>query len=89
MNTFLNMLTAIFYIAEQHGEELTYNAENNKIYKVLDRSAGVFTLLPLDGSEPPTYRFSQASLIFRADIAERSAKIGKITDTKIDSELSL
>lgn len=80
MNTFLNLLTAIFYIAEQHGEELTYNAENNKIYKVLDRSAGVFTLLPLDGSEPPTSHFSEASLIFRADIAERSAKIGQIRD---------
>jgi hypothetical protein len=68
------------YIAEQHGEELTYNAENNKIYKVLDRSAGVFTLLPLDGSEPPTSHFSEASLIFRNDIAERSAKIGQIRD---------
>jgi hypothetical protein len=68
------------YIAEQHGEELTYNAENNKIYKVLDKSAGVFTLLPLDGSEPPTSHFSEASLIFRADIANRTAKIGKITD---------
>ena len=79
MNTFLNLLTAIFYIAEQHGEELTYNAENNKIYKVLDRSAGVFTLLPLDGSEPPTSHFSEASLIFRADITDRSAKIGKLT----------
>ncbi len=79
MNTFLNLLTAIMYIAEQHGEELTYNAENNKIYKVIDKSAGVFTLLPLDGSEPPTSHFSEASLIFRNDIAERSAKIGKIT----------
>ena len=79
MNTFLNLLTAIFYIAEQHGEELTYNAENNKIYKVLDRSAGVFTLLPLDGSEPPTSHFSEASLIFRADIAKRSEKIGQLT----------
>ena len=79
MNTFLNLLTAIFYIAEQHGEELTYNAENNKIYKVLDKSAGVFTLLPLDGSEPPTSHFSETSLIFRNDIAERTAKIGKLT----------
>lgn len=79
MNTFLNLLTAIMYIAEQHGEELTYNAENNKIYKVIDKSAGVFTLLPLDGSEPPTSHFSEASLIFRADISESSAKIGKLT----------
>lgn len=79
MEMFLNLLNAIFYIAERHGEELTFNADTNKIYKVMDKSSGVFTLLPLDGSAAPTSIFSEASLIFRNDIAGRSAKLGRIT----------
>lgn len=79
MEMLLNLLNAIFYIAEQHGEELTFNADTNKIYKVIDRSSGVFTLLPLDGSDAPISIFSEQSLIFRNDIAGRSAKLGRIT----------
>jgi len=79
METFLNLLTAIFYVAAQHGEELCLNVENNKLYKVVDRDGGVITLLPLDGNEAPTAHFSEASLIFRNDITDRSAKIGKLT----------
>lgn len=76
--TFLNILSAIMYIAEKNGEEIIFNAENSKLYKVVDKSSGVFTLLPLDGSEPPTSLFSEAALITRNDIANRSAKIGRI-----------
>lgn len=78
-NALLNMLAAIMYIAEKHGETLCYNAETNKMYKVQDRSAGIITLLPLDGKEAPTTNFSDASLIFRADIENRSAKIGLLS----------
>lgn len=78
-NALLNMLAAIMYIAEKHGETLCYNAETNKMYKVQDRSAGIITLLPLDGKEAPTANFTDASLIFRADIDNRSAKIGLLT----------
>lgn len=78
-NALLNMLAAIMYIAEKHGETLCYNAETNKMYKVQDRSAGIITLLPLDGKEAPTANFTDASLIFRADIENRSAKIGLLT----------
>lgn len=79
-NALLNMLAAIMYIAEKHGETLCYNAETNKIYKVQDRSAGIITLLPLDGKEAPTANFTDASLIFRTDIENRSAKIGLLSD---------
>ena len=78
-STFLNILTAIMYIAEKNGEEICFNAENNKLYKIVDRSAGVVTLLPLDGTEPPTSLFSEQALITRNDIANRTAKIGRIT----------
>lgn len=78
-NALLNMLAAIMYIAEKHGETLCYNAETNKMYKVQDRSAGIITLLPLDGKEAPTANFTDASLIFRTDIENRSAKIGLFT----------
>lgn len=78
-NALLNMLAAIMYIAEKLGETLCYNAETNKIYKVTDNSAGIITLLPLDGKEAPTANFSDASLIFRADIENRSAKIGLLS----------
>lgn len=78
-NALLNMLAAIMYIAEKHGETLCYNAETNKMYKVQDRSAGIITLLPLDGKEAPTANFTDASLIFRTDIENRSAKIGLLT----------
>lgn len=78
-NALLNMLAAIMYIAEKHGETLCYNAETNKIYKVQDRSAGIITILPLDGKEAPTANFTDASLIFRTDIENRSAKIGLLS----------
>lgn len=78
-NALLNILAAIMYIAEKHGETLCYNAETNKMYKVQDRSAGIITLLPLDGKEAPTSNFTDASLIFRTDIENRSAKIGLLT----------
>lgn len=78
-NALLNMLAAIMYIAEKHGETLCYNAETNKIYKVQDRSAEIITLLPLDGKEAPTANFTDASLIFRSDIENRSAKIGLLS----------
>ena len=78
-NALLNMLAAIMYIAEKHGETLCYNAETNKMYKVQNRSAGIITLLPLDGKEAPTANFTDASLIFRTDIENRSAKIGLFT----------
>lgn len=78
-NALLNMLAAIMYIAEKHGETLCYNAETNKMYKVQDRSAGIITLLPLDGKEAPTANFTDASLIFRSDIENRSAKIGLLS----------
>lgn len=78
-NALLNMLAAIMYIAEKHGETLCYNVETNKMYKVQDRSAGIITLLPLDGKEAPTANFTDASLIFRTDIENRSAKIGLLS----------
>lgn len=78
-NALLNMLAAIMYIAEKHGETLCFNAETNKMYKVQDRSAGIITLLPLDGKEAPTANFTDASLIFRTDIENSSAKINLLT----------
>ena len=77
--TFLNILAAILYIGEKHGEQLCYNAETRQICRVLSHDAGVFTLLPTAGADAPTSYFNEGSLIFRNDIAERSAKIVKLT----------
>lgn len=77
--TFLNILAAILYIGEKHGEKLCYNAETRQICRVLSHDGSVFTLLPTAGAEAPTSYFNESSLIFRTDISERSAKIGKLT----------
>lgn len=77
--TFLNILAAILYIGEQNGQKLCYNAETRQICRVLSHEGGVFTLLPTAGADAPTSYFNEGSLIFRADISERSAKIGKLT----------
>ena len=77
--TFLNILAAILYIGEKHGETLCYNAETRQICRVLSHSGDVFTLLPIAGAEAPTSYFSGDTLIFRNDISERSTKIGKLT----------
>ena len=77
--TFLNILAAILYIGERNGEQLCYNSETRQICRVLSHEGGVFTLLPTAGADAPTSYFNEGSLIFRADISERSAKIGKIT----------
>lgn len=77
--TFLNILAAILYIGEKHGEQLCYNAETRQICRVLSHDSSVYTLLSLTGAEAPTSYFNEGSLIFRNDIAERTAKIGKLT----------
>lgn len=77
--TFLNILAAIFYIGEKHGEQLCYNAETRQICRVLSHDGGVFTLLPTAGADAPTSYFNEGSLIFRNDISEHTAKIGKLT----------
>ena len=77
--TFLNILAAILYIGEKHGEQLCYNTETRQICRVLSHSGDVFTLLPTAGADAPTSYFSGDILIFRNDISERSAKIGKLT----------
>lgn len=77
--TFLNILAAILYIGEKHGEQLCYNTETRQICRVLSHSDGVFTLLPTAGDTAPTSYFNEASLIFRNDISERSEKIRKLT----------
>lgn len=77
--TFLNILAAILYIGEQNGDQLCYNSETRQICRVLSHEGGVFTLLSTAGADAPTSYFNEGSLIFRADISERSAKIGKLT----------
>lgn len=79
METVLNLIAAIFYVAETHGEELCLSTETGTIYKVIDKGNGTFTLLSLADDEPQTSFFSGESLIFRTDILQRSEKIGKLT----------
>lgn len=77
--TFLNILAAILYIGEKHGETLCYNTETRQICRVLSHSDDVYTLLPTAGADAPTSYFSGDTLIFRTDISERTEKIGKLT----------
>lgn len=79
METILNILSAIFYIAETQGQELCLSTETGTIYRVLEKGSGTFTLLSLGEDEAATSYFSADSLIFRTDILQRSEKIGKLT----------
>lgn len=79
-DTLINMLAAIFYLSEQQGQPLCYNAETHQICRILDDRGGVYTLLPAGAEdEAPTSHFSAASLITRHDLLKRSAKIGLLT----------
>lgn len=79
-DTLINILAAIFYIAEKQGEPLCYNAETRQICRIIDDSCGVFSLLPAGATEEsPTLHFSAASIITHRDLVERSAKIGLLS----------
>lgn len=77
----INILAAIFYVSEQQGVRLCYNAETRQVCRIIDDSNGVYTLLPTTatGEEPPTSHFSEASLITRNDLIKRTKKIGLLT----------
>lgn len=76
-NDTIQQLNAIFFLAELQGKEMCYRPNDGSIYLVMARSKADVTLLPLGGGEPtPIFDLNPDALIFRNDLAERSAKIG-------------
>ena len=79
-NINLQLLNAVFFLAAAQGKELCYNPNDGCIYQVKARSKADVTLLPLGGGEPtPIFDLNPDTLIFRDDMAERSANIGILT----------
>ena len=76
---YIELLNALFVVAEKGGEEFCLNPEDGKIYKVKERDQQSASLLSLLGDSAPVVAFNPEKLIFRADIALQSAKIGKLT----------
>lgn len=77
---YIELLNALFVVAEKGGEELCLNPEDGKIYKVKERDQQSASLLSLLGDYAPIVAFNPEKLIFRADIVRRSAQIGKLTE---------
>lgn len=79
-NFYIELLNALFIIAEKGGEELCLNPEDGKIYKVKERDQQSASLLSLLGDSAPVVAFNPEKLIFRADIVRRSVQIGKLSE---------
>lgn len=77
---YIELLNALFVVAEKGGEELCLNPEDGKIYKVKERDNQSASLLSLLGNCAPVVAFNPEKLIFRADIVRQSAQIGKLTE---------
>ena len=76
-NINIQLLSAVFFLAEMQGKEMCYNPNDGCIYQVKARSKADVTLLSLGGGEPtPIFDLNPDTLIFRDDLAERSANIG-------------
>ena len=82
---YIELLNALFVVAEKGGEELCLNPEDGKIYKVKERDNQSASLLSLLGNCAPVVAFNPEKLIFRADIVRRSAQIGIITGKQRDN----
>lgn len=74
------ILTALFVIAEKQNMQLCLNPEDGKLYRVKERDNQQASLLPLTGNNTPVISFNPEKLIFRADLALQSAKIGILTE---------
>ncbi len=79
-NINIQLLNAVFFLAAAQGKEMCYNPTDGLIYQVQNRGKDCITLLPLSGGESPIFDFNPSTLIFRNDIAERSANIGVLTE---------
>ena len=75
---YLEILNALFFIAEKSGEELCVSPDG-KIYAVKDRDKETASLLPLTEPTAPVVSFNPEKLIFRTDLLLRSAKIEILT----------
>ncbi len=79
-NINIQLLNAVFFLASALQKELCYNPNDGCIYQVTERGKDCVTLLPLGGGEPtPIFDLAPDTLIFRDDMAERSANIGILT----------
>lgn len=80
-NINIQLLSAIFYLAEMQGREMCYNPNDGNIYIVKQKGSGSVAYLPL-GREGDTqiFDFNPSSLIFRADLADGTEINGILTE---------
>lgn len=80
-NINIQLLHAIFYLAETQGKEMCYNPNDGNIYVVKQKGRECVTILPL-GREEDTQIFdlNPATLIFRADLASGTEFNGIFTE---------
>lgn len=77
----IQLLSAIFYLAETMGKEMCYNPNDGNIYIVKEKGRGSVAYQPL-GREGDTLIFdlNPAALIFRADLADGTENNGILTE---------
>lgn len=79
-NINIQLLSAIFYLAEMQGRELCYNTNDGNIYVVKEKGRGCVTTLPLDrGEDTQIFDFNPSSLIFRDNLADGTEINGILT----------
>ena len=71
----IQMLNAVFALAERQGVNLCYCVDDATIYEVRSKNNNGCTLLPLNGNDAPIFHFDVGGLLFRYDIALQSDKI--------------
>lgn len=79
-NINIQLLSAIFYLAEMQGRELCYNTNDGNIYVVKEKGRGCVTTLPLGrGEDTQIFDFNPSSLIFRENLADGTEINGILT----------
>ena len=80
-NINIQLLSAIFYLAEMQGRELCYNINDGSIYVVKEKGRGCVTTLPLGrGEDTQIFDFNPSSLIFRDNLADGTEINGILTE---------
>lgn len=80
-NINIQLLSAIFYLAEMQGREMCFNPNDGNLYVVKEKGRGCVTCLPLGRGEDATiFDLNPDTLIFRDNLAEGSGINGILTE---------
>lgn len=92
-NTNIQLLSAVFFLAEMQGKELCLDSEDGNIYEVKARTGNDVTLLPIGGGEgrgndSPIFNLNPSRLIFRDGLSAYSQNIAIEAHTNAFKTLS-